>query len=90
VTSTLTDPSIAGKLISKLSTMRVESAVNTDRLFGRILAEATLRGCEFIKTMSLRPQSVGCVKRTNHNGQWCVSRTLQKITTSDDDSASPL
>jgi hypothetical protein len=23
------------------------------------------------------------VKRTNHNGQWCVSRTLQKITTSD-------
>jgi hypothetical protein len=41
-TKQMTDPSIAGRLISKLSTMRVESAVNTDRLFGRILAEATL------------------------------------------------
>lgn len=38
----MTDPSIAGQHISKLSTMRVESAVNTDRLFGRLLAEATL------------------------------------------------
>ena len=38
----MTDPSVAGKHISKLSNMRVESAVNTDRLFGRILAEATL------------------------------------------------
>jgi hypothetical protein len=38
----MTDPSIAGALISKLSNMRVEAAVNTDRLFGRILAEATL------------------------------------------------
>ncbi len=41
-TKQMTDPSIAGRLISKLSTMRVESAVNTDRLFGRMLAEATL------------------------------------------------
>jgi hypothetical protein len=40
--SQMTDPSIAGKLISKLSNMRVEPAVNTDRLFGRILAEAAL------------------------------------------------
>jgi hypothetical protein len=39
-TRQMTDPSIAGKLISKLSNMRVEAAVNTDRLFGRILAEA--------------------------------------------------
>jgi hypothetical protein len=38
----MTDPSIAGAHISKLSNMRVESAVATDRLFGRILAEATL------------------------------------------------
>jgi hypothetical protein len=38
----MTDPSIAGKHISKLSNMRVEAAVDTDRLFGRILAEATL------------------------------------------------
>lgn len=38
----MTDPSIAGEHISKLSSMRVESAVTTDRLFGRILAEATL------------------------------------------------
>jgi hypothetical protein len=38
----ITDSSVAGKHISKLSTMRVEAAVNTDRLFGRILAEATL------------------------------------------------
>jgi hypothetical protein len=39
-TRQMTDPAIAGRLISKLSTMRVEAAVNTDRLFGRILAEA--------------------------------------------------
>lgn len=38
----MTDPSVAGKHISKLSNMRVQAAVNTDRLFGRILAEATL------------------------------------------------
>ena len=41
-TRQMTDPSIAGAHISKLSNMRVESAVNTDRLFGRILAQATL------------------------------------------------
>jgi hypothetical protein len=41
-TRQMTDPTIAGKLISKLSNMRVEAAVNTDRLFGRILAEAAL------------------------------------------------
>jgi hypothetical protein len=41
-TGQMTDPSVAGKLISKLSNMRVEPAVNTDRLFGRILAEAAL------------------------------------------------
>lgn len=38
----MSDPSVAGKHISKLSSMRVEPAVNTDRLFGRILAEATV------------------------------------------------
>ena len=36
----INDPSIAGQYISKLSNMRVESAVNTDRLYGKILAEA--------------------------------------------------
>lgn len=36
----MTDPSIAGRHISKLSRMRVESAINTDRLYGKILAEA--------------------------------------------------
>jgi hypothetical protein len=41
-TRQMTDPSVAGKLISKLSLMRVEAAVNTDRLFGRLLAEAAL------------------------------------------------
>ena len=41
-TRQMMDPSVAGKLISKLSNMRVEPAVNTDRLFGRILAEAAL------------------------------------------------
>ncbi len=40
-TRQMTDPSIAGQHISKLSRMRVEAAVQTDRLFGRILAEAT-------------------------------------------------
>jgi len=37
----LTDPAIAGVHINKLSRMRVEAAVNTDRLYGKILAEAT-------------------------------------------------
>lgn len=39
--SEMTDPSVAGKHISKLSSLRVEPAINTDRLFGKILAEAT-------------------------------------------------
>ena len=38
----MTDPAVAGKVISKLSEMRVESAVNTDRLFGEVLAQAAL------------------------------------------------
>ncbi len=37
----INDPLVAGAAISKLSRMRVESAVNTDRLYGKILAEAT-------------------------------------------------
>jgi glucokinase len=37
----MSDPAIAGKVISKLSSMRVEAAVQTDRLFGKILAVAT-------------------------------------------------
>lgn len=37
----MTDPSIAGRHISKLSRMRVEAALNTDRLYGKILAIAT-------------------------------------------------
>lgn len=37
----MTDPVIAGQHISKLSRMRVEAAVNTDRLYGKLLAEAT-------------------------------------------------
>ena len=35
------DPARAGKYISKLSGMRVEAALNTDRLYGKILAHAT-------------------------------------------------
>ncbi len=35
------DPARAGKHISKLSSLRVEAALTTDRVFGRILAEAT-------------------------------------------------
>lgn len=31
---------VAGEYISKLSNMRVEAAINTDRLFGRVLADA--------------------------------------------------
>jgi len=37
----ISNPSVAGKYISKLSSMRVESAINTDRLYGKILAYAT-------------------------------------------------
>ncbi len=36
----ISNPAVAGKYISKLSSMRVESAVNTDRLYGKILAYA--------------------------------------------------
>ncbi|MDC7235693.1 MAG: ROK family protein [Spirochaetales bacterium] len=36
----INDPSVAGAHISKLSNMRVETAINTDRLYGKILAEA--------------------------------------------------
>lgn len=35
------DPAVAGRHISKLSRMRVEAAIQTDRLFGKLLAEAT-------------------------------------------------
>ena len=35
------DPARAGKYIDKLSGLMVEAAVNTDRLYGKILAEAT-------------------------------------------------
>lgn len=34
------DPSVAGAHISKLSSMRVEAAITTDRLYGKILAQA--------------------------------------------------
>ncbi len=37
----LSDPSTAGKYIDKLSSMRVEAAINTDRLYGKVLARAT-------------------------------------------------
>ncbi len=40
-TEKMTDPSVAGEYISKLSGMRVESAINTDRLYGKVLAHAT-------------------------------------------------
>ncbi len=40
-TEKMTDPSVAGEYISKLSSMRVESAINTDRLYGKVLAYAT-------------------------------------------------
>ncbi len=39
-TKQMTDPTVAGQYISKLSAMRVEHAINTDRLFGKVLAEA--------------------------------------------------
>jgi hypothetical protein len=42
-----------------------------------------LRSCEYFDFASLWTQSVGCVKRTAHYRSWCVSRTLQKFTTSD-------
>jgi hypothetical protein len=40
-TKQMSDPAVAGRYISKLSSMRVEAAVNTDRLYGKILATAT-------------------------------------------------
>ena len=35
------DPTVAGRHIDKLSSLRVEAAINTDRLYGKILAEAS-------------------------------------------------
>ena len=40
-TQEMSDPTIAGRHISKLSSMRVEAAINTDRLYGKVLATAT-------------------------------------------------
>jgi len=40
-TREMSDPAVAGQHISKLSSMRVEAAVNTDRIFGKILGVAT-------------------------------------------------
>lgn len=40
-TKQMSDPAVAGQYISKLSSMRVEAAINTDRLYGKILATAT-------------------------------------------------
>jgi hypothetical protein len=40
-TRQMTDPTVAGRHISKLSNMRVEPALTTDRLFGHILSQAT-------------------------------------------------
>jgi hypothetical protein len=40
-TDQMSDPAVAGQHISKLSSMRVEAAVKTDRLFGKCLALAT-------------------------------------------------
>jgi len=40
-TDQMSDPAIAGQHISKLSSMRVEAAIKTDRLFGKCLALAT-------------------------------------------------
>jgi len=37
----MSDPAVAGQHISKLSSMRVEAAIKTDRLFGKCLALAT-------------------------------------------------
>ncbi len=37
----MADPAMAGRLISKLSRMRVDYALNTDRLYGKVLAHAT-------------------------------------------------
>jgi hypothetical protein len=37
----ISDSTVAGRHISKLSSMRVEAAVNTDRLYGKVLASAT-------------------------------------------------
>ena len=37
----LSDPSVSGRYIDKLSSMRVEAAINTDRLYGKVLAYAT-------------------------------------------------
>ena len=37
----LMDPSTAGQYIDKLSGMRVEAAINSDRLYGKVLAKAT-------------------------------------------------
>ena len=57
----LTNPSIAGEHISKLSRMRVEAAVNTDRLYGKILAEGTRILLKEAQTQGLPPGTPICL-----------------------------
>jgi hypothetical protein len=39
----MSNTAVAGEYISKLSNLRVEAAINTDRLFGRVLAQAAFQ-----------------------------------------------
>jgi hypothetical protein len=57
----LTDPAVAGAHISKLSRMRVEAAVTTDRLYGKILAEATRILLKQAESDGLPPGSPICL-----------------------------
>ncbi|MBI9101353.1 MAG: ROK family protein [Spirochaetales bacterium] len=57
----MTDPSVAGQHISKLSRMRVESAINTDRLYGKILAEASRILLKRAESDGLSPGSPICL-----------------------------
>ncbi len=50
----MANTSVAGEYISKLSNMRVEAAINTDRLFGRVLADAALTLIQQARKSGLR------------------------------------
>ena len=57
----MTDTAVAGEYISKLSNLRVEAAINTDRLFGRVLAHAAFQMIQKAREDGLREDVPICL-----------------------------
>ena len=57
----MTNTAVAGEYISKLSNLRVEAAINTDRLFGRVLAHAAFNMIQKAREDGLRDDVPICL-----------------------------